>query len=171
MGIKKDRILWEHSLCWIVTHARRNHKYFSSLFWQDITISLAMFHYLCSRPIIGNSTISFKHERDGNPAVNVKKILQSCVTGKQWCARPLKSVTNTTITNPHDESTTYNQKCALLSNKKLHGQTLLKKKIILNKIMTQLREEYYLTLILIDFPDQSWHFAIYECKSRSQIQI
>ena len=169
MGIKKDRILWEHSLCWIVTHARRNHKYFSSLFWQDITISLAMFHYLCSRPIIGNSTVSFKHERDGNPAVNVKKILQSCVTGKQWCARPLNAVTNTT--NPHGESTTYNQKCALLSNKKLHGQTLLKKKIILNKIMTQLREEYYLTLILIDFPDQSWHFAIYECKSRSQIQI
>ena len=101
-----------------------------------------MLHYLCYRPIIGKSTISFKLEREGNPAVNVKEILQSCVTGKQWCARPLKAVTNTT--NPHDESITYNQKCALFSNKKWHGQTGLKKMIILNKIMTQLREEYYL---------------------------
>ena len=84
-----------------------------------------MFHYLCYRPIIGKSTISFKLEREGNPAVNVKEILQSCVTGKQWCARPLKAVTNTT--NPHDESITYNQKCKLFSNKKWHGQTWLKK--------------------------------------------
>ena len=132
-------------------------RYFNKIsqFWPDSTISVAWFHYLCNRPIIGKSTISFKLEREGNPAVNVKEILQSCVTGKQWCARPLKAVTNTT--NPHDESTTYNQKCALFSNKKWHGQARLKKKIVLNKIMTQLREENYLTLILVDFPDQFWH--------------
>ena len=57
-----------------------------SQFWPDSTISVAWFHYLCNQPIIGKSTISFKLEREGNPAVNVKEILQSCVTGKQWCA-------------------------------------------------------------------------------------